>query len=101
LIGFIVGRMTQTLSANETTEAEIFNIGVSPEFRRSGIGSFLLKTFVEQCRSAHVNLIWLEVRKGNVGAIRFYSSRGFQAKYERVSYYSDPIEDAIVMNATI
>ena len=41
--------------------------------------------------------ISLEVRMSNVAAIELYKKTGFQTMAIRNSYYSNPVEDALVM----
>jgi ribosomal-protein-alanine N-acetyltransferase len=43
----------------------------------------------------------LEVRKSNSGAIQFYDEFHFHVIGERKNYYSNPIEDAFVMEYQI
>ena len=42
-------------------------------------------------------LLILEVRKSNANAISFYRGFRFNTVGERASYYSNPVEDAYVM----
>ena len=44
-----------------------------------------------------VRKIFLEVRISNTAAIRLYETCGFEQVGERKKYYSDPVEDALVM----
>jgi len=45
--------------------------------------------------------VLLEVRKSNASAIRFYEGFGFKVLGERKDYYSNPIEDAFVMEKNL
>lgn len=79
-------------------QAEVLNMAVAAGRRRQGTGKQLL---VEACRrlfGAGARSVWLEVRVSNLPAIRLYESLGFAACKTRKSYYSNPIEDACVMN---
>lgn len=79
------------------TEAEIHNIAVAERWRRSGIGrSILVECFCILGESSTVSA-FLEVRKSNLVAQKFYMSRGFEIEGIRANYYSDPVEDAFVM----
>ena len=42
-------------------------------------------------------MIHLEVRKGNETAIRLYERLGFERDGIRKGYYTDPVEDAVLM----
>ena len=44
-----------------------------------------------------VTTIHLEVRTGNETAIRLYERMGFVGDGIRKAYYSDPVEDALLM----
>lgn len=94
--GFIVGRLG-IATGSESSEAEIYNIGTRTRARQRGVGSALLKRFVQICRDRGVEAVWLEVRTGNDQAINFYTNRGFEAVDTRRNFYSDPVEDASVM----
>ena len=91
--GFIVGRII----ASDPPEAEIYNIGTLPAFRRLGIGSALINAFIKVCKGAGVKAIWLDVRSSNVTAISFYKQHGFLKSGTRKDFYRGPREDADVM----
>lgn len=95
LLGFIVGRSIPGFESG--LDAEIYNIGVYPEHRRSGIGKMLMKHFLINCANIGVHTVWLDVRVGNAASISFYRSLGFAESYRRPAFYSSPDEDAIVM----
>jgi ribosomal-protein-alanine N-acetyltransferase len=74
-------------------EWEILNLAVAPTVRRQGIGRQLLSDVLEQ----HTGECFLEVRESNQAARRFYERLGFKTVTERLQYYSNPPETAIVM----
>lgn len=76
-------------------EAHILDVAVAPEFRRTGIGTWLLQTVLELMRDNMVYEVFLEVRKSNTAARDLYGKLGFREAFERKNYYGD--EDAIVM----
>lgn len=90
---------------HETIEAEIHNIGISEQYQGVGIGTLLLKNLLHKitlvkssAASETIDLsIWLEVRKSNNNAINFYKKNNFELNYLRKNFYSNPIEDALVM----
>ena len=94
--GFITGRVIEGDEQSQA-EAEIYNIGVRPNFRRAGAGSRLLSAFLQQCEHADVSLVWLDVRVSNSSAIAFYSSHGFSEAGVRPRFYNQPAEDAKIM----
>ena len=91
VVGFILGR------SRPYGEAEIYNIGTTPQTRREGIGSMLLEEFRVICARNKASSIWLEVRVSNQTAIDFYQSNGFKRKGIRTNFYSNPTEDAELM----
>ena len=77
-------------------EGYIDNVAVRPDCRRQGIGDRLLDTF---CRfgQAHLAFLSLEVRPSNTGAIALYTGLGFQSVGRRKNFYSQPVEDALLL----
>lgn len=97
-VGFIVGRVIKGNLDGSTTEGEIYNIAVVVEFRGRGLGSKLLDSFRERCKTAGVGVVWLEVRASNLSAIAFYESNGFVKHSVRTGFYSNPTDDAFIMS---
>jgi ribosomal-protein-alanine N-acetyltransferase len=67
-------------------EAELLLLAVDPEHRRRGIGSGLLRQFVDQARADGASRAHLEVRDGNA-AIQMYRKAGFTPVGRRRNYY--------------
>jgi [ribosomal protein S18]-alanine N-acetyltransferase len=82
-------------------EAELLTICVKSEYSREGIGSFIIKTIFEKCKSANVKKIFLEVRSENLTAINLYKKNGFKEIGIRKNYYSRPIDDALIMERNL
>lgn len=78
-------------------EAELLNIAVRKAFRNQGIGQLLLDRMIEKGMANGARRILLEVRKSNMTAIKLYKKNRFSILCERKGYYSNPIEDAIIM----
>jgi ribosomal-protein-alanine acetyltransferase len=78
-------------------EVELLQIGICPEFRRRGIARVLMHKFLALCCDLKCEKVFLEVRAGNVAAIDLYSSFDFRKVGRRASYYSQPVEDALLM----
>jgi ribosomal-protein-alanine N-acetyltransferase len=76
---------------------EILKIGVWPEFQRLGIGTQLIEACYSEGIQRGCSRCFLEVRKSNQTAIQFYNSHNFRIAGKRLNYYSDPVEDAWVM----
>lgn len=82
-------------------EAELGDLAVHPDFRRRGIGSLLLGRAIEEARGRAIRVLYLEVRAGNEDARRLYERSGFEVVTVRSGYYSQPVEDALVMRRLI
>ena len=82
-------------------EGEIANLAVAPAQHGKGIGGRLLDAALERARSAQTSVVYLEVRQSNAAARRLYESREFVEVGRRRSYYTKPVEDAIVLRATL
>ena len=77
--------------------SEIYNIAVERGQARLGVGTALMNGVVELSRGDGALKLTLEVRKSNTGALGFYKHFRFRIAGERLNYYSNPIEDAYVM----
>jgi ribosomal-protein-alanine N-acetyltransferase len=80
---------------------EVYNIAVDGRHARTGIGKQLMTTVVNESLKRYASKVLLEVRKSNANAIRFYEGFGFKVLGERKNYYSNPVEDAFVMEKNI
>lgn len=78
-------------------EAQIYNIAVAPETRRSGIGEALLEHLINKADEIGCGVINLEVRAGNTAAAGLYKKLGFREVGRRRKYYGGK-EDAILMD---
>ncbi|MDR2131775.1 MAG: ribosomal protein S18-alanine N-acetyltransferase [Clostridiales Family XIII bacterium] len=79
-------------------EGHITNLAVHPDFRGRGIGAAVLKELIERTRRDDgLTDFTLEVRASNAVASRLYASAGFRAEGRRRGYYTEPLEDAIIM----
>jgi len=78
-------------------ELQINNVAVRPECRMLGAGRALVEAALEHGRGAGARTALLEVRASNVAAQRLYASLGFIQVGERLRYYAQPEEDALVL----
>ncbi len=92
--GFLVARRV-------VTDIEILNLAVRPELRRHGIGALLLRGALDWGRSLPTEKAMLEVRASNLAALKFYECFGFQVSGRRPRYYTVPIDDALVLTASL
>jgi ribosomal-protein-alanine N-acetyltransferase len=78
-------------------ELHINNLAVAPEYRRAGVASALLTRVLHEGRRLGAHRAMLEVRRSNTVALHVYESFGFTVTGVRESYYSNPVEDALVL----
>jgi len=78
-------------------EVHINNMAVLPAHRRQGLGAALLARVLDAAAHEGADRATLEVRASNEAARRLYEGFGFQPAGVRPRYYTNPIEDAIVM----
>ena len=76
-------------------EYHILNVGVFPFRQKEGIGSILLKEFLND--RENFSSVFLEVKKSNFPAINLYKKNGFKVCGERKKYYKDG-SSALLMN---
>jgi [ribosomal protein S18]-alanine N-acetyltransferase len=81
--------------------ATLESIVVHHGFRRLGIGAALLLSVMRSAGEAGARAMRLEVRASNAAAIGLYQRRGFAWKGERRAYYSAPVEDALLLEASL
>ncbi len=89
------------LSRSLFESLEILKLGVHPDFHRRGVGTILMESAYEEGIRRGCRRCFLEVRKSNIGAIRFYQHHKFRVAGTRVNYYSDPVEDAWIMERVL
>lgn len=78
-------------------EGYLFNAAVDSHYRKTGVGSALVRELVTWCQKHDFAFLTLEVRESNAPAIALYSRFGFVRVGERKNYYSDPAENALLM----
>jgi ribosomal-protein-alanine N-acetyltransferase len=78
-------------------EIHINNLAVLPALRGRGVGTELLRHVLAEARRLGARRATLEVRASNVGAQRLYERLGFVPAGTRSAYYSNPVEDAVIL----
>ena len=78
-------------------EAHITTIAMHPDFRRRGLGEFMLVSLIDIAYSIGAKWVSLEVRVSNYTAQNLYRKYGFHEAGLRHRYYSDNQEDALIM----
>ncbi len=83
VVGFICG-----IKEDEMT-SRVLILAVHPLHRNRGIGSDLLKHFIEISSNFGANKVILEVRVNNSRTILFYKKRGFKVVDRLEHFYTD------------
>ena len=78
-------------------EGHITTIAVKKSHMRKHIGEALIVKILEDCYTAGIKYLTLEVRVSNVPAIGLYNKYGFNSLGTRKGYYQDNNEDALIM----
>jgi ribosomal-protein-alanine N-acetyltransferase len=78
-------------------ELHINNLAVMPDIRREGVGSLLLSHVLREGARFGAVRATLEVRRSNEPARQLYERFGFSIAGVRHGYYSNPIEDALIL----
>ncbi len=80
-------------------ECEILSLGVSPEWRRRGIGRVLMQAVVAETEQHGGASVVLEVADDNTAARQLYARLGFVAVGRRPRYYSrvTGLADALIL----
>ena len=82
-------------------DAALTEVAVSPIEQRQGHATRLWQHLLQQAQWRNVKRVFLEVRQGNRAALNWYKKLGFVEINQRQQYYSDPIEDAVVMKYSV
>ena len=82
---------------NIVDEAHITTIAVHEDYRRKRVAQALIAKMLEDCYNNFIKYITLEVRVGNVSAVRLYEKYGFKSLGTRKGYYQDNGDDALIM----
>jgi ribosomal-protein-alanine N-acetyltransferase len=78
-------------------ELHVNNLAVLPTHRREGIGAALLASVLGAGRTLRARRATLEVRRSNEPARQLYEKFGFSVAGVRRAYYTNPVEDALVL----
>lgn len=78
-------------------EGYIANLAVLREHRGRGAAAALIGEIIKNAKEEKLAFVSLEVRKSNFAAISLYEKSGFESVGIRKNFYSDPIEDALIM----
>ena len=93
--GRVVGYVSFTIIIDE---CQIINFATKNEFKRQGVGKKVMEALLDHGRTCGVTKYFLEVRQSNEGAISLYKKYGFVPVGISKNHFSQPREDAILMN---
>lgn len=79
-------------------QAHINNLAVLPELRGRGLGTQLLEVITHEAAQLGASVLTLEVRQSNDAARRLYERAGFYQDGVRKNYYTNPVEDALILS---
>lgn len=78
-------------------EGSLLDIAVDKSHRRKGVAKKLFEAVQKVAEDNKLSFITLEVRVSGTPAISLYKAMGFEQVAIRKNYYSNPIEDAVLM----
>jgi [ribosomal protein S18]-alanine N-acetyltransferase len=78
-------------------ELHINNLAVAPAYRGVGVGTALLRAVLQRGDELGARRATLEVRRANEAARRLYERLGFTVGGVRRAYYTNPVEDALIL----
>ena len=78
-------------------QIHINNLAVRPELRGQGLASRLLAEVMAESARMGADRATLEVRRSNAPALRLYAKAGFTEAGVRRNYYTQPVEDALIL----
>jgi len=90
VIGYIICRLVNA-------ELHILRIAVKPQWRGHGLATRLLDRALDKAVKSGARSAFLEVRPSNKSAIAFYHRQGFTLMGRKPEYYTDTMEDAMVL----
>ncbi len=82
-------------------QIHINNLAIRPDLRNRGFGRILLQHVLAEAERLGAKHATLEVRRSNAAARRLYEGAGFLLAGVRPSYYTHPIEDALILSRDV
>jgi len=82
-------------------QAELETIVVAKPAQRQGIARRLMALLFADLKERQITEVVLEVRESNLPALALYRAFGFVQTGSRSRYYSEPEEDAILMQRSL
>ncbi len=82
-------------------ECQIVNVATSPSARKMGVGKALIERLLSYAKENGCTKLFLEVRESNLPAISLYKKFGFLPVGISKNHYTQPKENAVLMNLEI
>lgn len=82
-------------------EAHVHNLAIDPARQGRGLGRRLLAACLGLAASRSARRALLDVRRGNAPARALYGRLGFRETGRRTAYYTEPMEDALLLEADL
>jgi ribosomal-protein-alanine N-acetyltransferase len=82
-------------------EAHVHNVAIAPGHRGRGLARRLLSVCLGMAASRGARRAFLDVRQGNAAARALYARLGFREAGRRTAYYTEPVEDALLLTALL
>ena len=82
-------------------EGQVMNIAVQADQRGRGYGERIVRAMLDMAKGEGCATMLLEVRLSNTPALRLYEKLGFTVLSIRKDYYTEPTEDAYVMECDV
>jgi ribosomal-protein-alanine N-acetyltransferase len=79
-------------------QVHINNLAILPELRGRGLGTQLLEAIIAEAEHLGAEMLTLEVRQSNQPARRLYERARFFEDGLRKNYYTNPVEDALILS---
>jgi ribosomal-protein-alanine N-acetyltransferase len=91
-----VGTIAGFIVAYGRSTGHVITIDVSPNVRRAGVGSFLLRAAEKRLQTEGSTAVGLETAVDNISALSFYKRHGYSVIRTWPRYYSNGV-DALVL----
>lgn len=78
IVGYLAGSINFHPSCATKTLAEIDNMFIEEEYRKSGIGTLLINEFKNYCSNLGIEEMKVTASAKNTNAINFYKKNGFE-----------------------
>lgn len=89
VIGFVIGIV-------QKKEGHILVIAIRDDYKKKGIGTFLMKKLIDTYKKKGITQLKLEVRASNVAALSMYKNLGFKIT-NRLKHYYENGEDGFLL----